>query len=62
MTDFPTLLLRKLVKSLPFYIPEAVKKVPLSAGASPYRPFLGVPPPPRGSDLSWPDRWLSGYL
>ena len=34
--------------SLPFHLPSALKKVPLSGGASPYRPLWGVPPPPGG--------------
>ena len=38
MTDFPTLSYPSMVKSLPFHR-RSPKKVPLSRGASPYRPL-----------------------
>ena len=50
MTAFPTLLYSQLVKSLPFYIPEAWKRYPFQAEPpriGHYREF----PPPRACTL-----------
>ena len=41
-TNFPAFHVVQIVKSLPFW---SLKKVPLSGGASPFRPLYGIPPP-----------------
>ena len=55
MTDFPSSYKPQLVKSLPYYISKAWKKVALSGGANPYRPLWGVPGPS-------PRVYLSGLM
>ena len=46
MTDFPTLLYTSTCKIPTLLNTRSLKKVPLSGGASPYRPLWGVPPSP----------------
>ena len=47
MTDFPSLFyILQPVKSLPFHIPECLKKIPPLGEASPYGHHREYPPPP----------------
>ena len=46
MTDFPILSYTSTCKISTLSYAWSLKRVIFSGGASPYRPFLGVPPPP----------------